>query len=66
MMINITQMYLCDSSKETHENTIALSMPKLHAGISLASIKRYFLLKIIITFPDRKKFTVVSVRQILC
>ena len=66
MMINITQMYLCDPSKETHENTIALSMPKLHAGISFASIKRCSLLKIIITFPDRKKFTVVSVRQILC
>lgn len=66
MMPNITQMYLCDSSKETQENTIALSMPKHHTGISFASIKRYVLLKIIITIPDRKKFTVVSVRQILC
>lgn len=65
MMTNITQMHLCDSSKETQENAIALSMRKLHTGISLASTKRYLLLKIIITFPDRKKFTVVSVRQIL-
>ena len=52
MMTNITQMHLCDSSKETQENAIALSMRKLHTGISLASTKRYLLLKIIITFQD--------------
>lgn len=42
------------------KDKIALSKPNLNSGTSFTSIKRYFLLNIINTFPDRKNLLLLA------